>query len=409
MPGPLPGKGGPRRAARQGSLREPPRCARVTRMSTNSNPEASATRTVSRWSESARKYRQSISFDRHHWNAVETESGVIRAGVKRAIFKPKNEESQGRNAQRLVSILFSPATAIVTNRKWRIRLEHAISARPRRKLEYRADMTLLALLLSRPVPTRPAAAAAGRPAGGARSVLQHLVDGRPADRQRHRALDRQAQQPRGAGAHRRQDLPRRWAATASLRRRSTRPAWKCCPPAPSTNSRAAGSPSRLTFFTPALPDDLDVLSRPLTYIEWRVCRHRRPRARGGPVLRGRLRPGGEHRRPAGALLRAFSWTASRSCAWARASSPCWPSAATTCASIGATCTWPPTSPTAFPKPSAVRQQARSGIRRPPAACPTPTTSRNPARPRAARSSAGLQHRPRQGRPAPGFAVPHDRL
>ena len=26
----------------------------------------------------------------------------------------------------------------------------------------------------------------------------------------------------------------------------------------------------LTFFTPALPDDLDVLSRPLTYIEWRV-------------------------------------------------------------------------------------------------------------------------------------------
>jgi len=27
----------------------------------------------------------------------------------------------------------------------------------------------------------------------------------------------------------------------------------------------------LTFFTPALPDDLDVLSRPLTYIEWRVA------------------------------------------------------------------------------------------------------------------------------------------
>ena len=27
----------------------------------------------------------------------------------------------------------------------------------------------------------------------------------------------------------------------------------------------------LTFFTPALPDDLDVLSRPLTYIEWSVA------------------------------------------------------------------------------------------------------------------------------------------
>src|SRR5436190_5975406 len=27
----------------------------------------------------------------------------------------------------------------------------------------------------------------------------------------------------------------------------------------------------LTFFTPALPDDLDVLSRPLTYLEWSVA------------------------------------------------------------------------------------------------------------------------------------------
>ena len=30
----------------------------------------------------------------------------------------------------------------------------------------------------------------------------------------------------------------------------------------------AGATVGLTFFTPALPDDLDVLSRPLTYIEW---------------------------------------------------------------------------------------------------------------------------------------------
>ena len=32
----------------------------------------------------------------------------------------------------------------------------------------------------------------------------------------------------------------------------------------------AGVSIDLTFLTPALPDDLDVLSRPLTYIEWRV-------------------------------------------------------------------------------------------------------------------------------------------
>src|SRR5205085_8560736 len=30
----------------------------------------------------------------------------------------------------------------------------------------------------------------------------------------------------------------------------------------------AGVKLTMTFFTPALPDDLDVLSRPLTYIEW---------------------------------------------------------------------------------------------------------------------------------------------
>src|SRR3954451_6271009 len=33
----------------------------------------------------------------------------------------------------------------------------------------------------------------------------------------------------------------------------------------------AGVKIGLTFFTPALPDDLDVLSRPLTYIEWSVA------------------------------------------------------------------------------------------------------------------------------------------
>src|SRR5215469_5253811 len=33
----------------------------------------------------------------------------------------------------------------------------------------------------------------------------------------------------------------------------------------------AGVKVGLTFFTPALPDDLDVLSRPLTYIEWSIA------------------------------------------------------------------------------------------------------------------------------------------
>ena len=33
----------------------------------------------------------------------------------------------------------------------------------------------------------------------------------------------------------------------------------------------AGVKVGLTFFTPALPDDLDVLSRPLTYLEWSIA------------------------------------------------------------------------------------------------------------------------------------------
>ena len=60
----------------------------------------------------------------------------------------------------------------------------------------------------------------------------------------------------------------------------------------------AGMTVGLTFFTPALPDDLDVLSRPLTYIQWSACRERRPRARGADLFRRRQRPGGEYSRPA---------------------------------------------------------------------------------------------------------------
>ena len=33
----------------------------------------------------------------------------------------------------------------------------------------------------------------------------------------------------------------------------------------------AGVRVRLTFMTPALPDDLDVLARPVTYLTWQVC------------------------------------------------------------------------------------------------------------------------------------------
>ena len=49
-----------------------------------------------------------------------------------------------------------------------------------------------------------------------------------------------------------------------------RQAWKCCPPHTKYNFEGAGVSLDLTFLTPALPNDLEVLSRPVTYVDWRV-------------------------------------------------------------------------------------------------------------------------------------------
>ena len=49
-------------------------------------------------------------------------------------------------------------------------------------------------------------------------------------------------------------------------------------PRPSTTSKAANV--ELTFMTPSLPDNLDVLARPLTYVTWRVSVARRQAASG---------------------------------------------------------------------------------------------------------------------------------
>ena len=75
----------------------------------------------------------------------------------------------------------------------------------------------------------------------------------------------------------------------------------------------------LTFFTPALPDDLDVLSRPLTYIEWSVASSGRCVAQRLDLLRGRQRPRREHARPAGARVALpVGWTAAAADGLARA-------------------------------------------------------------------------------------------
>ena len=64
----------------------------------------------------------------------------------------------------------------------------------------------------------------------------------------------------------------------------------------------AGVKIGLTFLTPALPDDLDVLSRPLTYIEWSVS------STAGAAYRAnctsmRRRSGRQYARPTGLVAR----------------------------------------------------------------------------------------------------------
>ena len=58
----------------------------------------------------------------------------------------------------------------------------------------------------------------------------------------------------------------------------------------------AGVGLTLTFMTPALPDDLDVLSRPVTYLTCEFRVHGREAARRGIVLRRVRRIGGERTR-----------------------------------------------------------------------------------------------------------------
>ena len=106
--------------------------------------------------------------------------------------------------------------------------------------------------------------------------------------------------PHRLRAHRWQELshhgPRPAGRATNSRRRSS----KCCRRAPSMNSPAPASTVGLTFFTPALPDDLDVLSRPLTYLEWSAASTDGREHEVAIYFDAAQRPGGQHAGPAGA-------------------------------------------------------------------------------------------------------------
>ena len=82
------------------------------------------------------------------------------------------------------------------------------------------------------------------------------------------------------GPHRRQAVPPDGRRAAETCRPAADEARRCCPRGRSTSSQAAEVRVTLTFLTPALPEDLDVLSRPVTYVD--LGRRPRPTASSTP-------------------------------------------------------------------------------------------------------------------------------
>ncbi len=166
---------------------------------------------------------------------------------------------------------------------------------------------------------RRATASAGRSAGGARSIFQYLVDVRPSQWRRHEALDGQANT---LTAYARIDgksyriMGRERQAGSELAQTRL----EVLPTRTIYEFAGAGATLGLTFFTPALPDDLDVLSRPLTYIEWTAASTDGARARRGRSISMPPATWWSTRRTSRCWRRAISSTGSRCCAWARASS-----------------------------------------------------------------------------------------
>ena len=109
----------------------------------------------------------------------------------------------------------------------------------------------------------------------------------------------------------------------------------------STTSKGAWVQVTLTFTTPALPDDLDVLARPLTYLTWDVRSRGRPRARRLRLLQRRRRSGGQRAAPARRLVAGAIRATWRSCGSARRTSRSSRRRGTTYASTGATSMPPP--------------------------------------------------------------------
>ena len=227
----------------------------------------------------------------------------------------------------------------------------------------------IALMLLGAVWRRGADASAGRSAGGARSLFQHLVDGRPPQWRRHEALDGQAEHADRLRAHRWQELSHHGPRPAGGQRTGADAA-RSAADAHHLRIRRRRRDGRPDVFHPraARRSRRALAPAHLHPVERRV--HRWPRRTTWRSISMPRATWWSTRRTSRCWPRAISSTDCRCCAWARASKPCWPSAATICASIGATSTWPPTRPRASPHlPATVRRRAPRSMPR--AACPIP--------------------------------------
>ena len=166
----------------------------------------------------------------------------------------------------------------------------------------------------------------------------------------------------------------------------------------------------LTFLTPALPDDLDVLSRPLTYIEWSYRVDRWPGARSGGLPGGRVSDlvVNTPDEPVLGLAPALDGQPVLRDGLARAAGA-GQARRRSAHRLGLPLSGGRSIRRASPRPSATGSRCAPPSA-PLAACPIPTISAIAARPPAhAANGAGLCHRFRQSGRAARLALPDDRL
>jgi len=181
------------------------------------------------------------------------------------------------------------------------------------------------------------ASAARRAAGRRRPVLLDLVAGGPPDRCRDGALDGPATPAELVRPRRRRGVPHHGRHAGRHRRDATGGA-RGSPDATVYSFADKRVRITLTFLAPALPWDLDLLSRPITYLTWTSSQPMED-APGAAVCRLRRGGRGQHAGPGGRHRLSHRRRTRGGADGDRRPSPCSHGAATMCGLTGATPIW----------------------------------------------------------------------